>query len=128
MEYAEDIKKVVKCPLLVTGGFRSSSFMKEVLEKKQVDLIGLGRSLCIDPSFSASILSGADVTSPVQPLSSGIKTIDTFFPLEIIWYTEQIHRMGKGKRPNPQASVYSSIINMAISTGMQMFKKVRGNV
>ena len=128
LEYAKKVKEVVDCPLMVTGGFRTSDFMRKVIENGEVDLVGLGRSLCIDPNFSKKILGGENHVSPVKPLSSGSKLVDAFFPLEIIWYTNQIHRMGANKMPNPDANVYSTIFKVAAETGLQMFKKVRGNV
>ena len=66
LEYAKEIKKIVKCPLMVTGGFKSAEFMKSVLESGELDIIGLGRSLCIDPAFSQKILAGEEAKSMVR--------------------------------------------------------------
>jgi 2,4-dienoyl-CoA reductase-like NADH-dependent reductase (Old Yellow Enzyme family) len=126
LEYAQEIKKVVACPLMVTGGFRTLGFMEEALKNDELDLIGLGRPLCIEPFLSKKLLAGEDVTCEVKPLSSGSKIIDSIFPLEIIWYTMQIRRMGKGLLPKPNASVYSAIFKSAFEIGLQSFKRVRG--
>jgi len=126
LEYAQEIKKAISCPLMVTGGFRTLPFMEEALENNELDLIGLGRPLCIDPFFSQKLLAGKNVTCEVRPLTSGSKIVDKIFPLEIIWYTMQIRRMGKGLLPKPNASVYSAILKSAFEIGVQSFKKVRG--
>lgn len=126
LEYASDIKKVISCPLMITGGFRTSSFIEEALSEGNLDMVGLGRSLCLNPNFSKELLSGQEVVSEVKPLSSGFRFIDSIFPLEIIWYTMQIHFMGKGKKPNPSASVYRSIFYSIMEIGAQSIKKVRG--
>lgn len=125
IEYAAAIKKVINCPLMVTGGFRTSKFMHEALAEGHFDLVGLGRSLCLNPSFSQEILSGKDVKSEVKPLSSGFKFLDNIFPLEIIWYTMQIHRMGARKKPDSSISVYRSIWNSVKEIGLSSVKRVR---
>jgi 2,4-dienoyl-CoA reductase-like NADH-dependent reductase (Old Yellow Enzyme family) len=126
LEYAADIKKVISCPLMVTGGFRTGEFMKEVLsESEQLDVVGLGRALCLNPNFSNEVLAGKKVVSEVKRLTSGSKLIDSIFPLEIIWYTMQIHRMGAGKKPNPRASVYLAIFSSIKEMGLQSIKRVR---
>lgn len=126
LEYAKDIKRSVDCPVMVTGGFRTASFMREALNLEELDIIGLGRPLCIDPNFSKKVLTNSAASCPTPYLTSGSKMIDLLFPLEIIWYTMQIHRMGKKKLPNPKMSVYRAILATAIDTGLQSFKKVRG--
>jgi len=125
IEYAKEIKKVVTCPLMVTGGFRTGEFMNECLSLGEVDMIGMGRPLCLDPDLSNKLLKGQKVESLVRPLTSGIKALDKIFPLEIIWYTMQIHRMGKGLDPEPNAGVYKSIFKNALSMGLQSIKRVR---
>lgn len=125
LEYASAIKKVIKCPLIVTGGFRTSKFIKETLAQEHTDMIGLGRSVCLNPNFCKQLIAGEKVNSEVRPLSSGFKIIDTIFPLEIIWYTMQIHRLGAGKKPNPRASVYKAIFNMVVELGVEGIKRVR---
>ncbi len=125
LEYATDIKKVIKCPLMVTGGFRTGKFIHEALLEGNLDMIGLGRALCLNPSFSNQLLAGENVESEVQRLTSGFKIIDAIFPLEIIWYTMQIHLMGAGKSPNPKAGVYGAIFHSAMEIGIQSIKRVR---
>ena len=125
LEYAAAIKKVIKCPLMVTGGFRTGEFINMALEEGNLDIVGLGRALCLNPEFSKQVIAGEKVVSDVHPLTSGFKVVDAIFPLEIIWYTMQIHRMGAGKKPKPKAGVYSSIIHSAMDIGVQSIKRVR---
>jgi 2,4-dienoyl-CoA reductase-like NADH-dependent reductase (Old Yellow Enzyme family) len=125
LEYASDIRKSISCPLMVTGGFRTSEFIHEVLEEDLLDIVGLGRSLCLNPSFSNEIINGEKVESEVKPLNSGFKVLDKIFPLEIIWYTMQIHRMGAGKKPDSSISVYRAILNSILEIGAQSIKRVR---
>lgn len=125
LEYAKDIKAAIKCPLMVTGGFRSSTFMHEALEQNELDIIGLARPLCINPNFPNQILSGEDVKCETRSLTSGIKLLDTLVPLEIVWYTMQIQEMGKNRAPNPNAGVYTAILKTIADTGITTLKRVR---
>lgn len=125
LEYAEAIKQVAKCPVMVTGGFRTGEFMREALDNGSLDLIGLARPLCLNPNMSKQLLNGEPVNSEVRQLTSGIKAIDKVFPLEIIWYTMQIHRLGQGLPPKPKAGVYGTIFKSALEVGLQSLKRNR---
>ena len=125
LDYTKEIKAVISCPLMVTGGFRTRSFLEEVIENGEVDLIGLARPLALNPDLCNHFLQGIDVPNQVRPLTSGFKKIDSTFPLEVIWYTNQIHRMGKGKRPKPGASAYPAILKTVLDVGYTGLKRMR---
>ena len=110
---------------MVTGGFRTSNFINKVIKDGRVDIIGLARPLCLNPNMPAKILKGEIVESNVRQLSSGIKALDKVFPLEIIWYTMQIHRLGKGLEPAPNSGVFTTILKSIWEIGWQVLKKVR---
>ena len=125
LDYCEQVRKVAPCPLMLTGGFRSAEGMNAALESGACDVIGIARSLAIQPDFPNQLLSGAAVTSQVKPLTTGWKFLDKSFPLEIIWYTEQLHLMGKGKEPNFKKSALGSVWSMVYKLGKNAVKKVR---
>ena len=124
LEYASDIKKEINCPLMVTGGFRTGDFIRQSIGEGDADVIGLGRALCLNPNFSNQVLAGENIESEVRPLTTGFKILDLIFPLEIIWYTMQIHRMGAGKIPNTKASTYRAILYSLLEIGLQSIKNV----
>jgi 2,4-dienoyl-CoA reductase-like NADH-dependent reductase (Old Yellow Enzyme family) len=126
LDYCEEVRKIVKSPLMLTGGFRTSHGMNEALASGVCDMVGIARSLAINPNFSNELLSGKDVKSLVKPLSTGFPFLDRTFPLEIVWYTDQIHLMGKGKQPNINRSPLRSVFSMILELGMSAVKKVRG--
>lgn len=66
-----------------------------------------------------------NTVSAVKQLTTGIKALDKLFPLEITWYTHQIHRMGDGKNPDPNASVLASVFHTVGSIGLLSLKRVR---
>ena len=107
---------------MVTGGFRSATGMREALGSGGVDLIGLGRPLCVDPDFPKKILSGAiekapDVESGLR-IGPGVfgpnsrfavfKAINGF--ARIGWYYEQIYRLADGKQPDRSMSAIRALL------------------
>jgi hypothetical protein len=110
---------------MLTGGFRSAEGMNAALASGACDVIGVARSLAIQPDFPNQLLSGASVTSQVKPLTTGWKFLDKTFPLEIIWYTDQLHLMGEGKEPNLKKSALGSVWSMVYKLGKNSLKKVR---
>ena len=125
LDYCEEVRKLVSSPLMLTGGFRSLQGMEEALDSCACDIIGVARSLAIQPDFPNQLLSGATVTSQVKPLTTGWKFLDKTFPLEIIWYTDQLHLMGEGKEPNLKKSALGSVWSMVYKLGKNSLKKVR---
>jgi 2,4-dienoyl-CoA reductase-like NADH-dependent reductase (Old Yellow Enzyme family) len=111
-DYAVAARRVATMPLMVTGGFRSATGMREALSGGGVDLVGLGRPLCVDPNFPKKILSGAierapDVESGLR-VGPGIFGPNSPFPVfkaingfaRIGWYYEQIYRLADGEEPD----------------------------
>lgn len=58
LEYAKEIRRVAKMPLMVSGGFRSRQAMENAIQSGDCDLIGLGRPLCTHTDFPAKLLNG----------------------------------------------------------------------
>ncbi|MBE7411698.1 MAG: NADH:flavin oxidoreductase/NADH oxidase family protein [Leptospiraceae bacterium] len=125
LDYCEEVRKKVKTPLMLTGGFRSLETMNKAIQSGVCDLIGLGRSIVIQPEFPNDLLSGKNIKSMVKPLSTGIKILDSIIPLEITWYTEQIHRIGKGLNPIPDRNALASAIHTVLDFGLEGLKRVR---
>jgi 2,4-dienoyl-CoA reductase-like NADH-dependent reductase (Old Yellow Enzyme family) len=99
LEFAEKVRQQVKTPLMVTGGFRSGEGMADAVASGATDLIGVARSLAIEPDFPNRIMRGEAFESAVRPITTGIKAIDDMALMEVSWYARQLGRMGKGKSP-----------------------------
>lgn len=126
LEYARDVKRGVSCPVMVTGGFRTSAFMQATLAAGDVDLIGLARPLAIEPDLPKRLLSNQDVTSVVRPLTTGFHFLDKLVPLEIVWYSQQLKRMSAGREPDPKRGVYGTVVSTIGTVGLESLKRVRG--
>ena len=125
LDYCEEVRKFVKTPLMLTGGFRTSKVMNEALNTGVCDMIGLARSIAVNPEFPNELVAGKSVESSVKPLTTGLKFLDHLVPLEIVWYSEQLKRMGRGEDPQPNMSVLKAALSTIITIGLQGLKKVR---
>lgn len=100
LEFAEKVREKVSVPLMVTGGFRTSEGMAEAVQSGATDLVGIARPLAVEPHLSVRILAGEQVVSAVKPITTGIQKIDDMALMEVSWYTRQLGRIGKGKKPH----------------------------
>jgi len=115
LDYCEKVKTLnIKSPILLTGGFRSKEGMEKALSSGACDLIGIARPLTIDPDFSNKLLSTEkgkhNIMSPLQNVKIGWSLIDKALPIDLIWHTDQIRRLGNGLQPNPNLSPFLSLI------------------
>jgi 2,4-dienoyl-CoA reductase-like NADH-dependent reductase (Old Yellow Enzyme family) len=121
-KYAVEARKVAQMPLMVTGGFRSRVGMNEALSEGGVDVIGLGRPLCLDADFPRKILDGEidmapdferdlrlgpGIFGPNSPIGM-LKVANGF--AKIGWYYEQIYRLSDGLQPDPTLGMFSALL------------------
>lgn len=125
LEFAAKIRDKVKLPLMVTGGFRTGQGMGEALASGAMDLVGLARTLALEPELPARLLRGDEGLHPVQPLTTGIKAFDKAVPLEIVWYTRHLHRMGRGQNPRPGEPPLWTAIATMLSGGLGAWRTRR---
>lgn len=114
IDYVDKAREVLKneapMALLLTGGWRSGKAMHTAVAKGTVDLIGLARPLCVEPTFAKRLLDAesyeTDNTFDVKALSYEITKPYSFLPkplqeslsqqLQANWHIAQIHRFGRG--------------------------------
>ncbi|MGE0153446.1 MAG: NADH:flavin oxidoreductase/NADH oxidase family protein [Reyranellaceae bacterium] len=92
MEYAEQIRKVSKLPLMVTGGFRSRAAMEAALASGALDVVGLGRPMCVETDLPNRILAGGDGMAwekNIKPAKAGLA-----------WFCLALIAHGDGGTPN----------------------------
>lgn len=104
LDFAAKIRHQVKCPLMVTGGFRTVKGMNAALASGACDFIGLARPLAVEPNLTDRLLNGFDVRYAVKPIKTGLPFIDKMAIMEIIWYAAQFKAIGEGRDPDPKLS------------------------
>jgi 2,4-dienoyl-CoA reductase-like NADH-dependent reductase (Old Yellow Enzyme family) len=122
LKYASFIRPVATMPLMVTGGFRSRAGMDEALADGSVDLIGLGRPMCVDPELPGKLLRGEVEQGPTWEhrlsLPAGALGADTAPAVHRQvetwgkqgWFCLQLIRLGNGLAPDLNMSVLDAFI------------------
>jgi len=122
LEYAQDIRKAVSIPLMVTGGFRTREGINDALQSNVCQIVGIGRPLCADPycikkmisgeletlpSFEKTLSLGPSILSPSSPFTL-IKVINAF--ASMAWFYQQIKNMAKGLMPNQEQKLFNAFM------------------
>jgi 2,4-dienoyl-CoA reductase-like NADH-dependent reductase (Old Yellow Enzyme family) len=125
LDYIKKARKLIKTPLLLTGGFRSVSVMENALEEGHLDVVGLARPFCLYPNLANQIFDGSvkKFEAPVPKI--GIKLLDKIGGVELPWYELQIQRIGKGKSPKLELSGIFAFIFSIKSLFFKSFRKNR---
>ena len=122
-KFAPDIRKsLTRAKLMVTGGFRTTAGMADAVANDSVDLVGLGRPLCVDTAAPGKILRG-EITEldrwedklrvgpgwfgPKSPIKL-IKVINGFGAQS--WYYEQLKSLADTGHANPGLGLLAALI------------------
>ena len=115
LEYAREVRKAVKSPIMVTGGFRSRDAMEQAITVDGIDMIGMARPTCVLPDAAAHLLSGAAEKVGIEEdglvIGRGrfgmnaqnwlINLVNTVSRVE--YYAWQMTRMSRGQQPQTEA-------------------------
>ena len=94
MGYAKSIRAATNIPLMVTGGFRTRAAMDAALAEGDVDIIGIGRPLCVDTDAPNQLLSRPDAEAiayeqQIKPSKGALG-----------WFCLNIIRIADGEAPD----------------------------
>ena len=123
LEYAQKGRKLVKLPLMLTGGLRSAQTMYQIVADGHVDIVGLARPLAIDPALPNKILADQSVRAESAKHSIGVKLLDSY--IELAWYNQQIQRMGAGKDPDIHRSAWRTLFASIWGNGLDSLRLKR---
>ena len=122
LEFAEKIRPVSKIPLMITGGFRSRQAMADALESGALDVIGLGRPMCVDPAVPRKLLEGTINATAAQERSLRLDPAEVGFEadratLDLIeafgdlgFYCLQLIYLGNGKPVDTDMSCFQAFV------------------
>jgi 2,4-dienoyl-CoA reductase-like NADH-dependent reductase (Old Yellow Enzyme family) len=105
MDYIEKARKITDTPLMLTGGFRTASVMRNAVASNQLDVVGIARPFTVYPNIGRELFDNSRSVFPTNTQKTGVKGIDGF--MNIIWYEAQIKRLGQEKAPDPGLSAWS---------------------
>jgi 2,4-dienoyl-CoA reductase-like NADH-dependent reductase (Old Yellow Enzyme family) len=122
LDFVPKLRAKVSIPVMVTGGFRTVAAMVSAIANDNVDMIGLGRPLVIDPDGANKILSGQSTSlfsrdddlvigsgllSPRSPISF-LRDLNAWGSLG--WYYEHIYSLADGKNPDLSLSAFKALL------------------
>jgi 2,4-dienoyl-CoA reductase-like NADH-dependent reductase (Old Yellow Enzyme family) len=107
-------RKVTNTPLMLTGGFRTMEAMEEALENNELDIIGMARPFARNINVANDFLEGKITEHQVPLIKVGIQLIDKKGFLDTKWHTEQLIRIGHGKKPNLKMSGWKPFLKTIV--------------
>ncbi len=123
LDYARNIREAARdVPLMVTGGFRTVSLMREVVESGEVDVVGIARPFCVVPDIPDQIqvgnLSelpthekdrrlGPGIFGPASPIRS-LRTLNA--QGEVAWFYRQLIELSEGREPNLGLGTWAGLL------------------
>ncbi len=123
LPFAEKIKKSLKIPLMLTGGFRSSAAMNQAIESGAIDIAGIARPLAMEPRLGKRLISDAHARIELKPVKTGIAMIDRMGVLEIGYYSLQLKRIGEGKEPDKNLSALVALPLLGLNYGSGILQR-----
>ena len=105
IDYIEKVRKITNTPLMLTGGFRTTSVMRSAITSNKLDIIGIARPFAVFLNIGNEIFNESRANFTTKIKKTGVKAIDGM--MNIIWYESQIKRIGQGKKPNLELSGWS---------------------
>jgi 2,4-dienoyl-CoA reductase-like NADH-dependent reductase (Old Yellow Enzyme family) len=122
-KFAPEIRKnIARAKLMVTGGFRSAAAMEAAIAEDGIDVIGLGRPLCVDPDAVGKLLRGeiAELPRWENQLAVGPGWLGPRSPFKVLkmvngfgaqsWYYQQLRSLGESGKAKPQLGLLAALI------------------
>jgi hypothetical protein len=91
--------------------------MNQALQSQACDVIGIARIMAIEPDVPKYLLAGKNGLRSVHPIKTGIKKVDSLGVMEVLWYTQQLKRIGQGREPKPYESGLWAFIKSVLRNG-----------
>jgi 2,4-dienoyl-CoA reductase-like NADH-dependent reductase (Old Yellow Enzyme family) len=123
LDYARDMRAAVdRMPLMITGGFRTPDLMREVVASGEVDVIGIARPFCVEPSLARTILAGSSEPLPTPEKSlrlgpgllgraSSLRSVRTLNgQAEVAWFYRQIVELSEGREPVLELGAWAAML------------------
>ncbi len=116
VEFARDIRKVARMPVMVTGGVRRRPVAEEVVASG-VDMVGIGTALAIDPYLPRDWQAGKNNAPQLPPITWKNKTMASLANMAMVKF--QLRRLSQGKASNPQVSPLRAFILQQLATELR---------
>lgn len=126
-EFAERVANITgtKCPLQLSGGFRSRTGMADAILSGACDLIGLGRTAVLEPDIPKRLLNAEiddDEAFAAPHIVRGqwfsnmipIKVVGSGLPIQFFYFN--MRRLGAGLKSDPNKSIPGVVFDAIVET------------
>lgn len=107
LEFATEIKKIAKMPIMVTGGIRRRAVAEHVLESG-VEMVGIATALAIEPNLPNTWKSANKDAPQLKPIRWKNKALASVANMSAVKY--QLRKLSKGKATNAKVSPVWALI------------------
>lgn len=107
LEFARDISKVARMPIMTTGGIRRREVAENVLAQG-VSIVGIATALAMNPDLPLTWREAKPEDGVVPAIKFKDKALAQLAMMSVV--QRQLHRLGDGQRPLANASPIFSII------------------
>lgn len=130
LDFARELRSRLRMPLMLTGGLRTREGIEAALDEG-VDMLGIARPVCVDPTCVKPLLDGQVHALPrweeyLRRKTSIFRTNSPFALIRTLsgfagihWFYVQIYRLGRGEEPDIE-----KVPMMALLEVMQTEKKL----
>lgn len=98
LEFAKDIQRFARMPIMVTGGVRRLPVAEQVLDSG-VDMVGIGTALAIEPALPANWESGEPVVPELSPITWKNKPLASLAYMAVVKYQLKRHSQNRAAKP-----------------------------
>lgn len=116
LEFAREIRAVAKMPVMVTGGIRRRAVAEEVIAS-QVDMVGIGTALAIEPDLPRQWRDARNVVPELPAITWKNKALASVANMAVVKF--QLRRLSKGRAPRPAVSPLRALIVQQISAALR---------
>lgn len=101
LEFATEISKIAKMPIMVTGGIRRRHVAEQVVQSG-VEMVGIATALAIEPNLPHAWKAGKPIAPELKPIQWDNKALASVANMSTVKY--QLRKLSQGKPTNPKIS------------------------
>lgn len=126
LEFATEIQKIAKMPIMVTGGIRRRAVAEHVIESG-VDMVGIATALAIEPNLPNLWKSGNKDAPELKPIRWKNKAIASVANMSAVKY--QLRKLSQGKATNAKVSPLWALIlqQLAMTKRTKQYRQAMAN-
>ncbi len=113
LEFASDIAKTARMPLMVTGGIRRLPVVEQVLASG-VAMAGIATALSIDPALPKRWQAGEPSSPELAPINWKNKVFASLAYMAVVKF--QLNQLSRGKQPKPGVSPLKALVLEQLKT------------